>query len=272
MSHARAGIRHPHEAVPSRPPPPVSTPPGPPGTAASLPARLDWPRGRTPDVPGRAPQVRAVSRCRPARDGVSCDFVDMFLITGGGWGAVIGDVRGKGAGAAALAAVACRAVRTAGRITAPRDVLRTLNAAMLSEEVNREQFLTAVYVELRPAVGGAHATVCSAGHPPVVLVHADGTVRQLGAGGIALGVTADPRLDERHVLLGHGDTMLLYTDGVTEARRDGECFGETRLHRLLARIGRWELADVAELVERAALQFSRPDECDDIAVLVLRVE
>ncbi|HEX6453886.1 MAG TPA: SpoIIE family protein phosphatase [Trebonia sp.] len=101
---------------------------------------------------------------------------------------------------------------------------------------------------------------------------ADGTVRQLGAGGIALGGTADPRLDERHVLLGHGDTMLLYTNGVTEARRDGECFGETRLYRLPARIGRWELAGVAELVERAALQFSRPDECDDIAVLVLRVE
>lgn len=237
MSYAGAGVRHLCEAVPSRPPSPVSTPSGPPGTTASLPARLTWPRGRTPDVPGRAPQVRAVSRCRPARDGVSGDFVDMFRIAGGGWGAVIGDVRGKGADAAALATVACRSVRAAGRVTAPRDVLRTLNAAMLPEEVNREQFLTAVYVELRPAAGGAHVVVYSAGHPPVVLVRADGTVRQLGAGGIALGVTADPRLDERHVLLGHGDTMLLYTDGVTEARRDGECFGETRLHRLLARIG-----------------------------------
>jgi serine phosphatase RsbU (regulator of sigma subunit) len=272
MSHARAGIRHLYEAVPSRPPSPVSTPSGPPGTAASLPARLAWPPGRTPDVPGRAPHVLAVSRCRPARDDVSGDFADMFPIAGGGWGAVIGDVCGKGTDAAALATVACRSVRAAGRVTTPHDVLRTLNTAMLSEEVNREQFLTAIYVELRPAAGGAHAAVYSAGHPPAVLVRADGTVRPLGAGGIALGITADPRPGERHVFLRHGDTMLLYTDGVTEARRDGECFGETRLHRLLARIGRRELADVAELVERAALQFNRPDECDDIAVLVLRVE
>lgn len=86
---------------------------------------------------------------------MSGDFVDMFRVAGRGWRAVIGDVRGKGADVAALAAVACRAVRVAGRVTAPRDILGTPNAAMLSEEVNREQFLTAVYVELRPTADGA---------------------------------------------------------------------------------------------------------------------
>lgn len=56
---------------------------------------------------------------------VSGDFVDMFRVAGRGWRAVIGDVRGKGADVAALAAVACRAVRVAGRVTAPRDILGT---------------------------------------------------------------------------------------------------------------------------------------------------
>ncbi|MFB4307278.1 PP2C family protein-serine/threonine phosphatase [Actinomadura sp. GTD37] len=242
--------------------PPVSSPPGP---SALIDVCLNRPRD---GVPG----IRAAGRCRPARDGVSGDFIDVFPASGGGWAAVIGDVCGNGAEAAAIAAAAHRAVRrTAGSDLAPRDVLGTFNAAMLSEMAERERFLTAVYVDLRLRPGGVRAAVCSAGHPPVLVARADGSVHQLGAGGTVLGVTADPRLAERYVLLQPGDTMLLYTDGVTEAHRDGEYYGEDRLRRLLRRIGGFPPAAVAELVERAALRFGRPDECDDIAVLALRV-
>lgn len=218
------------------------------------------------------PGLHLAGRCRPARDGVSGDFVDLLRTGSARWGVVLGDVCGNGAQAAGMAAAARRTLRrAAGRARAPRDILGHLNRAILTAAPDSERFLTAVYLALRPSRRGLSALVCSAGHPPVLVRRPDGTVRSLGTGGIALGVSADPQLAERRLLLRPGDTAVLYTDGVTEACRDGERYGEDRLRRLVSHIGNLEPAALARQIERSALRFGDGERHDDITVLVLRV-
>ena len=80
----------------------------------------------------------------------------------------------------------------------------------------------------------APTAASSAGHPRPVLVRADGRAEVLDCAGTLLGVVPEPQLFDVHADLGPGDAVVLYTDGVTEARRGGELFGETRLVEALA--------------------------------------
>lgn len=224
-----------------------------------------------PPLP-RVPGLHSAGRCRPARDGVPGDFVDVFPTGFNEWGVLVGDVCGNGAPAAGMAVAARQTVRrAAGQKHAPGRVLGRLNAAIFSPTPDSERFLTAVYLALRPAQGGVRAVVCSAGHTPVLVRRTNGTVRSVSTGGIALGVTADPQLAERRLLLWPGDTVVLYTDGVTEACRNGERYGEDRLRRLVSRIGDLEPATLARQIENTALRFADGSHHDDVTVLVLRV-
>ena len=109
------------------------------------------------------------------------------------------------------------------------------------------------------------------GHPHPMLVRADnGAVCAVGRAGTAVGLIADTSLHEATVTLGPGDALLFYTDGVTEARRGGEFFGEDGLVRVLQDAAGQPAAGLTERVLAAVLDFQDQHAADDIALLVIQ--
>jgi GAF domain-containing protein len=224
-----------------------------------------------PDVPG----LEVAARYLPAGAGESVvgDFYDVFQAGRSSWGVVMGDVCGKGVEAAKVTALARYTIRAAAmRTSKPSEVLATLNEAMLAQSDSDERFLTAVYATLRPTRGAVMARLCSGGHAPALVRRADGRVKPVGRPGTILGVLPEPDLTDVGLGLRPGDLLLLYTDGVTEARNaDGELFGEERLIALLRGADGRDAVGVATAVEDAVTQFAGVAPTDDTAVLVLRV-
>jgi serine phosphatase RsbU (regulator of sigma subunit) len=223
-------------------------------------------------LPGRLPRMRGLevaARFHAADDvEVGGDFLDVFP-TADGWAAVVGDVSGKGAGAAALTALARYTVRAAAdRGDDPVAVLRELNHALLREDLD-ERFCTAAYATLRATDRGAVVRLCSAGHPPAYVVGRDGGVTTVHAPGMALGIVPDPPLAVSEVTLGRGDKLVLYTDGVIEARVGSGMLGLDGLAEVLAASAGDDTLRTGERVYRAAEPRSSARH-DDIAVVVLR--
>ena len=160
----------------------------------------------------------------PAGEGmeVGGDFFDVFAIGDEDeWALVIGDVCGKGAEAAAVTALArytLRAVST--RSPSPAATLATLNEEML-RQMPEPRFLTAAlgHLAVRPD-GGASGTLASGGHLPPLVLRAGGTPEVAACSGMLLGVEPDARAVDCPFTLGPGDALVLYTDGITEARVD----------------------------------------------------
>ena len=195
------------------------------------------------------------------------------------WGVVIGDVSGKGAEAAALLALARYTIRAlATHNSHPSAVLIGLNEAMLRQRREHEdyKFCTVTYARVETNEGntkrGVKVTVCRGGHPAPVLLKADGSISNIGQPGRAIGVFDDVNLTEQETHLMPGDALVLYTDGVVEARSpDGLFFGEERLKALLRSSIALDASSIASRIETAVLNFQEQAPRDDIAVLVLRV-
>jgi serine phosphatase RsbU (regulator of sigma subunit) len=221
-----------------------------------------------PEIPG----VDVAARYHAAGEGyeVGGDFYDLFEVARGDWAILVGDVCGKGADAAATTALAPHTFRAAAmQARKPSRVLRTLNEAILRAET---RFCTTAYVRLRPnSTGAARATIACGGHPLPLLLRADGRLEVAGKPGTLLGSFPEPELTDQTVDLRSGDVLVLYTDGVTEARSDHQTFGEDRLRAVLeARRGK-SAAEIAAAIEEAALEFQQGRARDDIAVVVLRM-
>ena len=199
---------------------------------------------------------------------VGGDFYDLFPLRGPGWGVAIGDVQGKGSGAATLTALARYTVR-AGALTLrnPKQVLRTLNDAVLRE--SSERFLTVALLTLQPAREGLRARLCLAGHPLPFVVRASGEVEQVGRPGTLLGVVEDVDLAVVTFDLRPGDLIVLFTDGLIEARRDGDQFGNRGIREVLASCVGLSPGQVISALEEAVTAFGRGEPRDDMAILVL---
>ena len=174
-------------------------------------------------LPRALPQIDGVdlaARLEAGASGVEVggDFYDAFAISEGVWGIAIGDVCGKGVDAAALTALARHTVRAAAHERfSPTEVLMALNRAVLAEG-RPGQFLTAIFARLSVLPNGRFGlTFACGGHPPPVLLDAQREQRELDCRGTLLGVVEDPELTDAHAELEPGDTLLLYTDGLTEA-------------------------------------------------------
>jgi phosphoserine phosphatase RsbU/P len=109
-----------------------------------------------------------------------------------------------------------------------------------------------------------------AGHPPPRLLHADGTVTALDAGGLVLGVERGQRYETVRAQLEAGGAVVLYTDGVVEARRDGELYGDGRLDSALSRNRVLPAAELARAVLDDCRAYARGDLVDDCAVVVVK--
>jgi sigma-B regulation protein RsbU (phosphoserine phosphatase) len=227
---------------------------------------------RLPDIPGLDVAARYVAGGTGVE--VLGDFYDVFPSVRGSWGMVVGDVCGKGVPAAKSTALARYTLRAeAHRETRPRQVLAALNEALLGWLTDDPRFLTAIYATVRPTLAGASVQISSAGHPLGLVHRADGRVQTCGRPGTLLGIVPDPELHDSRCLLRAGDSLVLFTDGVTEARGhvDRDLYGDDRLRDVIAGSGDMSAARIAEAIQQAVLAFSRGDNSDDTVALVLKV-
>ena len=118
---------------------------------------------------------------------------------------------------------------------------------------------------------GCELLVASGGHPLPFVLRGDGSVEQPGRPGTLLGILPDITVHEERIVLRPGDGIVLWTDGVSDRRGDGELFGEERLRALLETSGGGSPREIADAIERAVVSFSATEPQDDIAVLVVRI-
>ena len=236
-----------------------------------------------PPVAPRIPGLEVGTRFVAGGDGVEVggDFYDVFPAGepgSGSWHVVIGDVRGKGVEAAALTGVARSAVRSAAIIEAtPAEMLRHLNEVLIralpADEVHEgdPRFCTMVVGTLTPLPTGISAELAVAGHPLPFLLRADGSTEQVGISGTLLGIVPDPDIADATVVLGHGDALVLFTDGITERHAGDRFFEEQGIAQVLGRCAGFTADTLAERIETAARAFVEDAPRDDVAILVVRV-
>jgi sigma-B regulation protein RsbU (phosphoserine phosphatase) len=229
-----------------------------------------------PAVPGDAgvPGLDVAGFFLPASGVVGGDFYDVFKLSGPEWGITIGDACGNGAPAAALSTVAQTALHAASTARrGPAEALAVMNEAVMRADVDegRCALCTTVVGRLSGHGRDFRLRMASAGHPPVIIVRAGGTVNRYGPTGPMLGVFDAPFYGERAVDLEPGDVCVLYTDGVTDARRHGQPFGEDRLGNLIQSGSRSGAAWLATRIRRAVVGYQSGVIRDDIAVLVIAV-
>ena len=224
--------------------------------------------GALPEIPG----VELAGRYVAAGEGneVGGDFYDCFATGSGDWALVIGDVCGKGAEAASLTALARYTLRAAAQHTRrPQAVLLELNEALLRAQLGY-RFCTVLYASLTPRDGRISVCLATGGHPLPMVLRADGTVETVGAPGSLVGILDEPDITEQSVELEPGDTLVLVTDGVTEATAADRATGPGRLAALLAGCAGAGAGAIADAVERDALESQGGSARDDVAVLVAR--
>ena len=226
-----------------------------------------------PAVPG----LVAAALYRPAGEGkeIGGDFYELFALGDGRWCAVLGDVAGKGAEAAAVTARVRFTLRAlSGEASRAEPLLGAVNTT-LSDDGDDERFCTLAHVVLQPHRHGVRADVVLAGHPQPILRRADGTVEVVGVPGTALGLVADPDLVTARVELSDGDLLCLFTDGLVEARdRDGVELGADRVGEVLAAADPTGPAGVdgaLAALEGAVRDWHRGPLADDLAILLLVV-
>jgi serine phosphatase RsbU (regulator of sigma subunit) len=203
-----------------------------------------------------------------ARLEVGGDVYDYTTLPDGRLAVVVGDVTGKGIDAAADMAMTKFVFRSLAREHPdPSGFLAAANEVVLGE-VGEGKFVTMVYVTVDGSTG--ELACATAGHPVPRLVSADGRVVELPANGLALGIEPDQDYVEVRQTLEHGSAVVLFTDGVIEARRDSELFGHDRLNRLLAENRELSARGLAEAVVAGAKAFAGGGLADDSAVVVVK--
>lgn len=221
---------------------------------------------RPPDIDG----LELSAQYRPAGDGteVGGDFYDVFEIGPNDCVVAVGDVRGKGVEAAMVTALARHTIRAAAvRETRPSAMLELLNEALLAD---KSGFCSVALIVLRRTSDGWEATACAGGHPLPYLVRANRSPHALGTHGTVLGVIAEPSLTDKTIRLQNDDLLVLYTDGVTEARGELDQFGEDRLQACITKYIPSPKAITAELLQEV-LEFQSGYARDDVAIVVLKV-
>jgi PAS domain S-box-containing protein len=231
-------------------------------------------RSLLPPVLPKVPGLELAARYLAAGEGneVGGDFYDCFPTGGGDWALVIGDVCGKGAEAAAVTALARYTVRASATLHSdrPQVVLEDLNEA-IRREGGESRFCTVLYIALSPQPDGVAACVATGGHPLPLLLRADGKVETAGRPGTLLGILPDPEIHSTQVFLAPGDTLVLYTDGVTEVSPLDDRFGPEALADFVAGQVGSAAPVIARRIEEQVLEIGGGAARDDVAVVVLRV-
>jgi PAS domain S-box-containing protein len=220
---------------------------------------------RLPDLPGW--EIHAAYQAGERGADVGGDFYDILPVASGHL-IVLGDVTGKGIEAAALTSLVRHSARMAARFdSSPARVLALVNEVL--REQSRLSLVTAVCALVEADGDRARLRLASAGHPLPLLRRPGATPEPLGDHGVLLGIDGDEDWTEATVTLSPGDTVLFYTDGVTETPGDAARYGEVRLHEAMAHAGDGPVALVAE-IERSLRDFQSGTAVDDRAMVALR--
>jgi PAS domain S-box-containing protein len=223
-----------------------------------------------PDIPGIDVAVRY--RAAGELNRVGGDFYDVFRRGQNQWAVVIGDVSGKGAPAAAVTALARYTLRTAATAArTPSEALYALNEALLERRRDQE-FCSVALAYVTLGENGLEGTISLGGHQPAFVRRADGRLETHGSPGLLMGFAHDPPVVDETFELHPGDMLLMYTDGVIDAARDGSRFGDERLERLLRESpGTRSAPDLTESIEAAAVEHANGHPQDDMALVAVQV-
>jgi serine phosphatase RsbU (regulator of sigma subunit) len=206
---------------------------------------------------------------RPANT-VGGDFYDVLPLRDGRVIVTLGDVAGKGSPAALLMALLLAVLRTlVDEELEPCALAARLNA-QICRHTPGSRFITLFYAVYTPGTGAL--TYVNAGQNPPLIRRADGTIERLGSTGVALGMFEGSTYEAVHTIVRPADTLVLYSDGVTEAENpNGDPFEETGLERVLAAHQADSPAELAPAILRAVEAHARDSRfTDDLTVLVLK--
>jgi serine phosphatase RsbU (regulator of sigma subunit) len=199
---------------------------------------------------------------------VGGDVYDFMELGDGRLAVALGDVTGHGIEAAADMAMAKFVFRSLAREhPEPGDFLQSANEVVVGE-IAPGKFITLVYMLIDGGKGEVAAA--GAGHPPPRIVAADGSVTGLDVRGLVLGIEPSQRYEEVRATLDVGGAVVLYTDGVIEARRDSELYGVERLDRVLSERRDLSANELAQVVLDDCRAFARGELADDCAVVVVK--
>jgi len=205
--------------------------------------------------------------CSQARQ-VGGDYYDFLNLGRGKLGLVIGDIAGKGVPAALMMANLQANIRSQCATAAdePERFLRLVNQ-LFYENTSDEDYATFFHAEYDDETRKLRYANC--GHPPALLLHRDGTVERLGATATVLGLFPDWNCDIEQRQLCPGETLLLYTDGITESLNEAlEEFGERRLSVALQRHGDVSPEGCIEALLGEVHRYSSHEQQDDITLIV----
>lgn len=216
-------------------------------------------------LPARIPGIRFGTLYRSATEAarVGGDFYDLFELERGRVGIVIGDVSGKGIEAASLTSLVKNTILAyAHESLSPAEVLKRANNIVTKVSLPQE-FVTVFFGILD--VGSGRLIYCNAGHPPAFLRQESGGIKPLVTRSAAIGIFGGFDYTERSIGLTPGDRLVLYTDGVIEARRGPELFGEARLVGLVGRTSS-DAEALPRTIYSAVEAFSGHKFPDDVAI------
>lgn len=231
-------------------------------------------QGLLPDRIAEVPGLAVAVRYHSISDGgeVGGDFYDLFDVAPERWVLAIGDVCGKGTAAAVLTGLARHTIRAiAMREESPQDVLAFLNEAM-RRQLGDGSYCTVGCATLTARPDGRFsACMASGGHTYPLLLRPGEPVREIEIPGTLLGFVPGLELEPVELELEPGDTLVFYTDGITDARGEGERFGEQRLRATLEAAREASAEGIAQAVDDAVRRHQPDRPKDDRAIVVLRV-
>jgi PAS domain S-box-containing protein len=203
---------------------------------------------------------------------VGGDFYDVFSVGRSAWLFALGDVCGRGAEAAVVTGSIRHTLRSAAlEIRQPGRLMAVANDVLLLDDNETHLFATVLCGILRPHASGVRLALANAGHPPPILVRADGSLEMPRHGDTIIGAFADLTWATRTLALYDGDLLVAFTDGITEARRQGELFGPERLAAVVQAARDRPIEEIADRVIEAVRAFAGHEPSDDLALIALRV-
>jgi PAS domain S-box-containing protein len=228
-------------------------------------------RALIPEHPPTVEGYSIASTYVPAVAGteIGGDFLDVFRTEDGKLGVLIGDVSGKGIESAAMAATTRSTVRAFAYHSSDACYSMTqANSLLANLQMEFAQFVTSVLAILDPVTG--ELSYSSAGHPPVIIGHSSGNNELLHSHGMPLGVQAGAEYQEGRHALGPGDSLVLYTDGVSEARRDHTMFGVEGVQSVLQGHTTSGPEELVNSIFEAAMNYAEGKLRDDTAILIIQ--
>jgi serine phosphatase RsbU (regulator of sigma subunit) len=200
---------------------------------------------------------------------VGGDYYDFISLGDDRWGLVIADVVGKGMAAALLVSAIRASLASLAKLElALRALFRRANR-FFHDTTEEGRYVTVFYAVLDVPL--RRLIYVNAGHPPAILVRADGNIEHLSEGGVPLGMFEDPRYIEEFSSLGAGDVLALYTDGISELENAaGEPYGPERLGRALRDARGGSAADIRDIIVGSVRHFARDLPGDDETLVVIK--